>query len=793
MNTNHSKELIAVLENAETMARNNESVKFDIAYIQLAIVQSDEFIEAMTRLDPVNADDRLDEMETSLKNVISDLEKHDVRIVRSYKTSGRPLPIRMTEELESFGEMLMTFSQLVWLDTEHIEISHAVLAFTSATVNYNGNFRLFYKLLDDLEIDAEDLFCRLVDIEAEAYGIEPNYKPVSLMEQVAESLGISGMAQQKMNWKDYVIDETEAAKEYKKPFVGRESITARAIQILCRMEKSNPCLVGEPGVGKTAITKGLARKIINNEVPAQIAGYKIYTVDLAGMIAGTKFRGEFEERLKAVLTNAKEDNDGKVILFFDEVHTIVGAGAGGGAMDASNILKPYLTDGTLKFMGATTITEFKNNIEKDSALMRRFQKVVVTEPTIEDTIEILSGIKSAYEEYHKVVYTKEAIKAAVELSAKHVHDRFLPDKAIDLLDESGARASIKVGAGAKITESEMEDEICALYNIPKKSMKKDSLDVVKDLGPNIKKRLYGQDEAVDKIVNSYKLYKSGLGDEEKPIAKLLLVGSTGVGKTELAKLTAEALGIPLKRFDMSDYQEENSVSKLIGTSAGYVGYDDGGLLTETIRNCPNCVLLLDEIEKAHPVIFRSLLGVMDYGMMTDNKGRQIDFRNVIMIMTSNAGASKAGSTKLGFGTETNKIVTNVDAIMDAVKKLFAPEFINRLDDILVFNCIDEKVGKMVAVKELKTLADKLTLKGVKFTYTDTCVDEIVRLGISPMYGAREIQRTVYAQVRSKLVDAITSTKGKEFEADFDGKEFIVKVKKSKSSTAKSKKPLAEMV
>lgn len=783
MNTNFSKNLQEVLSQAEMMAKRDESTKLDIAYIQLAIVQSDEFVEAVTRIDAAEADDRLDAMEEELKSVINRLEKHDPRIVRSYRSRGQELPLRMTEETDAFGEMLLALGQIRWVKTGNIEIAHAVFSFTNANINCSGNFRLFKRLLEENGIDDEELFRKLVDVEAEEYGIEPDYDAVDIMGQLAESMGMPGLGgQKKVNWKDFVTDETEAAKEYKKPFVGRESVTARAIQILCRMEKSNPCLVGEPGVGKTAITKGLARRIINDDVPAQIAGYKIFTVDLAGMIAGTKFRGEFEERLKAVLKGAKEENDGKVILFFDEIHTIVGAGAGsGGAMDASNILKPYLTDGDLKFMGATTYTEFKNNIEKDSALMRRFQKVDVAEPSIEDTIKILDGIKAAYEEYHKVVYTDEAIKAAVELSAKHIHDRFLPDKAIDLLDESGARASIANGVGAKITESEMEDEICALYNIPKKSMSDNSFEVLKTMGPSIKKKLYGQDEAVDKIVNSYKLYKSGLGDEEKPIAKLLMVGSTGVGKTELAKLTAEVLGIPLKRFDMSDYQEENSVAKLIGTSAGYVGYDDGGLLTETIRNCPNCVLLLDEIEKAHPAIFRSLLGMMDYGMMTDNKGRQIDFRNVILIMTSNAGAAKAGSTKLGFGNEDNKIVTNVDAIMDAVKKTFSPEFINRLDDILVFNCIDEKVGTMVAKKELDILKNKLLLKGVTFTYTDACVKEIVRLGISPMYGAREIQRTVYAQVRGKLVEAITSTGEKAFEADFDGKDFVVTAKKAKGS------------
>lgn len=783
MNMNFGKNLDEVLGMAEDLTVEKKVSKFDISFIQLALVRSGEFSEAIHKISD-NADEILDYLDNTLSDATDKIQKLSPRTIADFTDRGEPLPIRMTEETDIMAEMLMSMAQMRWIDTGNVEISHLVLCFTSGSTTCGGNFRLLAKLLNDEGIDVEELFRALVDVEAAEYGIPANYDPVDIIGQVAESMGLGGMAgAKKINWRDYVTDEIEAAKSYTKPFVGRESVTARAIQILCRMEKSNPCLVGEPGVGKTAITKGLARKILNNEVPSQLEGYKIYTVDLAGMVAGSKYRGEFEERLKAVLKGAQEDNNGKTILFFDEIHTIVGAGAGsGGAMDASNILKPYLTDGKLKFMGATTYTEYKNNIEKDSALKRRFQKVDVAEPSIEDTIKILDGIKSAYEEYHKVVYTDAAIRAAVELSAKHIHDRFLPDKAIDLLDESGANASINVGVGAKITESEMEDIICSLYNIPKKTMEDDGFKNIKTLGPDIKAKLYGQDSAVDKVVDAYKLYKSGLGDETKPIAKLLFVGSTGVGKTELAKLTAESLGIPLQRFDMSDYQEENSVSKLIGTSAGYVGYDDGGLLTEAIKKTPNCVLLLDEIEKAHPAIYQTLLGVMDYGMMTDNKGRQVDFRNVILIMTSNAGAADAGKSRLGISAPgSSSVVTNTDAIMSAVNRTFSPEFINRLDDIVVFNCIDEKVGRMVAKKELDILAKKLRAKNISFNYTDACVDEIVRLGISPAYGAREIQRTVYQKVRGKLVNAITNGTSKSFTADFNGTDFIINSNKKRAS------------
>lgn len=799
-----SKNLNEVFSAAEKLARDARLTKLSIAHVQQALIRSDEFITALEEVSH-SANGVIEAVEDTLEEIIDSIPTVDARIVRDYASSGRPYPLRTTEEIDALPEMVAMMSQIRWNKTKCIELSHLFLALTTGRIPGCEDFSVLMDVLNECHIDSEEVFRAMVDIEAEEAGVEPDYSEVDIASEIANSLGFGGMhgmQQQKINWKDYVTDEVEAAKAYTKPFVGREAITKRAIQILCRMEKSNPCLVGEPGVGKTAITKGLARKILNNEVPAQIAGYKIYTVDLAGMIAGTKFRGEFEERLKAVLKNAAEDNDGKVILFFDEIHTIVGAGAtSGGAMDASNILKPYLTDGKLKFMGATTIQEYKNNIEKDSALKRRFQKVMVNEPSIEDTIKILEGIRGAYEEYHSVVYTDKAIRAAVELSAKHIHDRFLPDKAIDLLDEAGAKSSIEVGVGAKITESEMEDEICALYNIPKKTMEDDGFKTLQTLSPNIKSKVFGQDEAVDKVVDMYELYKSGLGDETKPIAKLLFAGSTGVGKTELALQLGKELGVEVKRFDMSDYQEENSVSKLIGTSAGYVGYDDGGLLTETVKNCPNCVLLLDEIEKAHPAIFRSLLGVMDYGMMTDNKGRQVDFRNVIMIMTSNIGAANAGKTKLGISAPgESKVTTNVEAITEAVKKGFAPEFINRLDDIIVFNCIDEKVGRMVAEKELKALAEKLIKNKVGFTYTDACVDEIVRLGISPMYGAREIQRTVYAQVRSKLVKAIVAnnalkTKATAFEADFNGTEFVIVPKTAKKTSKKlntEKKELEEV-
>lgn len=795
-----SNNLKEVLKNAEVIAREEESTKLTMAHVGLALMRSDDFVAAVENV-VTDSEEFLQDLENELTAFTSKIPAANPIIIEDYEARGAKYPLRTTEEIDTLPEILFFTQSIRWTKTEHVEISHLFFAITANDVISSEDMQILSKVLERNGIPADPIFKALVDIEAARYGIEPDYNQVNIGEQIAAQIGgmfgfpmgaPMGMAPaQQVDWKDYVTDETEAAASYKKPFVGRQEVTARAIQILCRYEKSNPILVGEPGVGKTAITKGLARKIINNEVPAQLLGYKIYTVDLPGMIAGTKYRGEFEERLKTVLKEAGADNDGKVILFFDEIHTIVGAGAtSSGSMDAANILKPYLTDGTLKFMGATTVEEYKQ-IEKDNALKRRFQKVVVNEPSIEDTIKIIDGIKDAYEDYHKVVYTDDAIRAAVELSAKHIHDRFLPDKAIDLIDESGARASIQHGAGATITDSEMEDEICLLYNIPKKTMEDKGFAALATLGDDIKAKVYGQDAAVNKVVDMYELYKSGLGDETKPIAKLLFAGSTGVGKTELVMQLSKCLGIEVKRFDMADYQEQNSVAKLIGTSAGYVGYEDGGLLTEAVKNCPNCIVLFDEIEKAHPDIFKSLLGVMDYGMMNDNRGNKVDFRNTIIIMTSNVGAADAGKSRMGITPASQSdVVTNVEAINDAVKRTFAPEFVNRLDDIIVFNSIDSTIGAKVARKELDALVDKLVNKNLKLTYTDAVVNEIVKRGISPMYGAREIQRLVYSQVRSKLVKAIIANQAskkpsKSFVADYKDGEFVIETKSAKKlSTVK---------
>lgn len=635
------------------------------------------------------------------------------------------------------------------------------------------------KMFADYKVDTEEFFKRLVDVTADALGVEPSY---SLQEEVAEKMGFGGTSKKNEDWHKFCTELVAKADEYKKPFIGREDIIDRTIQVLCRMDKSNPIHVGEPGVGKSAITIGLAKKLASGDVPKQLEGYKLYSVDLGAMVAGTKYRGEFEERITNLLKGAKEE--GKCILFFDEMHTVVGAGSSTeGTLDASNILKPYLTDGDLKFIGATTLKEFKNRIEKDGALMRRFQTISVTEPSIADAIEILKGLRSAYEDYHGVTYTDDAIKTAVELTAKYVHDRFLPDKAIDIMDEAGAYQSIH--NETVVTGEIVEEEISKLCRIPKQSFEKDDFKAVRELKSALSEKIYGQDNAIEKIVKKIKVAKAGLGDDDKPIGSFVFVGPTGTGKTELAKQLAKAMNIDFVRFDMSEYKEEHSISKFIGAPAGYVGYEDGGLLVEAIRKSPHCVLLLDEIEKAHPSIFDAFLQVLSNATLTDNKGRVADFKNVIIIMTSNVGARDAYSRK-GFGFGASGTVTvDTNVMTEAYNRLFSPEFRNRISAV-EFKAIDETVGKMVALKETRILNDKLAAKGVKATFTDDCINALVKKGVSPEYGAREIQRIIDFEIKVKLADQILNG-DKKFKVDYKDDDFVVTAIKNK--TAKDSKNL----
>jgi len=532
--------------------------------------------------------------------------------------------------------------------------------------------------------------------------------------------------------------------------IGREDIIERTIQVLLRRNKNNPIHVGDPGVGKTVLTEGLALKIINDEVPSGLKNHEVFSLDLGSLLAGSKYRGDFEERLKAVIKEL--EIRGNSILFIDEIHNIIGAGAvSGGSFDASNLLKPALTTGKLKCIGCTTFDEYKKHFEKAHAFTRRFQKIDVPETNIEDTIKILEGIIDSYESHHNVKYTKEAIIATVELSSRYLNDRRLPDKAIDVIDEAGARARMNSSGDVQtITKAHIENVLSSIAGIPNKTISSSENSMLKGLGEKIKRKLFGQDAAVDLVVESVKRSRAGFRAEDKPVASLLFAGSTGVGKTELAKQLALELAIPLIRFDMSEYQEKHTVARLIGAPPGYTGYEEGGQLVDSIKKNPYCVLLLDEIEKAHSDIYNLLLQIMDYATITDNLGRKADFRNVIIIMTSNAGAKDLGKAIIGFGE--NKVTG--DAIFKAVEKAFTPEFRNRLDKVVTFNRLPQDVIESIVVKEISQLKEMLYKKNVSLKVTKDAISLLSTIGYSEEFGARNMARVVDHEIKSKFIDEI---------------------------------------
>jgi ATP-dependent Clp protease ATP-binding subunit ClpA len=543
----------------------------------------------------------------------------------------------------------------------------------------------------------------------------------------------------------------QLAKEGKiDPLIGREYEVERVIQILCRRRKNNPLLVGEAGVGKTAIAEGLAWRITQKDVPEILTEAQVYSLDMGALLAGTKYRGDFEQRLKGVLKSLKDKPNG--ILFIDEIHTLIGAGAAsGGTLDASNLLKPALSSGQLKCIGATTFTEYRGIFEKDAALSRRFQKVDVVEPTVQETVEILKGLKSRFEEHHGVKYAVAALQAAAELSAKYINDRHLPDKAIDVIDEAGAAQRILPASKRKktITKAEVEEIVAKIARIPPANVSNDDRGKLKTLERDLKSVVFGQDKAIDVLASAVKMARSGLGKGDKPIGSFLFSGPTGVGKTEAAKQLAYIMGIDLIRFDMSEYMERHAVSRLIGAPPGYVGFDQGGLLTEAVTKKPHCVLLLDEIEKAHPDIFNVLLQVMDHGTLTDNNGRKADFRNVIIIMTTNAGAETMNKSTIGF---TNPREAG-DEMAD-IKRLFTPEFRNRLDATVSFKALDETVILRVVDKFLLQLETQLAEKKVEVTFTDVLRKFLGKKGFDPLMGARPMQRLIQDTIRRALADEL---------------------------------------
>jgi ATP-dependent Clp protease ATP-binding subunit ClpA len=534
------------------------------------------------------------------------------------------------------------------------------------------------------------------------------------------------------------------------PLIGRELEVERVIQILCRRRKNNPLLVGEAGVGKTAIAEGLAWRITQNEVPDVLAESVVYSLDMGALLAGTKYRGDFEQRLKGVLKHLKDQPN--AVLFIDEIHTLIGAGAAsGGTLDASNLLKPALSSGAMKCIGATTFTEYRGIFEKDAALSRRFQKIDVVEPSVEQTVEILKGLKSRFEEHHSVKYALGALQAAAELSAKFINDRHLPDKAIDVIDEAGAAQRILPKSKQKktITRAEVEDIVAKIARIPPASVSNDDRSKLKTLDRDLNSVVFGQEPAVEAIAAAIKMARSGLGRPDKPIGSFLFSGPTGVGKTEVAKQLAYILGVELIRFDMSEYMERHAVSRLIGAPPGYVGFDQGGLLTEAVSKKPHAVLLLDEIEKAHPDVFNVLLQVMDHGTLTDNNGRKADFRSVIIIMTTNAGAETMNKATIGFTNAREQGDEMVD-----IKRLFTPEFRNRLDAIVSFKALDEEIILRVVDKFLLQLESQLAEKKVEVTFTDALRKQLAKKGFDPLMGARPMQRLIQDTIRRALADEL---------------------------------------
>ena len=551
--------------------------------------------------------------------------------------------------------------------------------------------------------------------------------------------------------KQFTVDLNEKAKNGKvDPLIGRSAEVDRTIQILCRRSKNNPLYVGDPGVGKTAIAEGLARKIVEGDVPDVLLPAVIYSLDMGALLAGTRYRGDFEERLKQVVNELEKLPH--AVLFIDEIHTVIGAGAtSGGAMDASNLLKPALSGGTIRCIGSTTYKEFRNHFEKDRALLRRFQKIDVNEPTIEDTIKILAGLRSAFEEHHSVKYTPDAIKSAVELSARYINDRKLPDKAIDVIDEVGAMQMLVPENKRRktITPKEIEQVIATMARIPPKSVSTDDKKALETLETDLKRVVFGQNSAIEKLASAIKLSRAGLRDPEKPIGNYLFTGPTGVGKTEVAKQLSSIMGIPLQRFDMSEYMERHSVSRLIGAPPGYVGFDQGGLLTDAVDQNPHCVLLLDEIEKAHPDLFNILLQVMDNGRLTDQHGKTVDFRNVILIMTTNAGASDMARETLGFGN-----LTREGEDEQAVQKMFTPEFRNRLDAVVPFGYLPPEVVARVVDKFILQLELQLADRNVHIRLDDESKAWLTEKGYDKLYGARPMSRLIQEKIKQPLAEEL---------------------------------------
>lgn len=711
-----------------------------------------------------NVEQAMLECGASVENLRYNLTKY----VQTYVTKSRR---GEPQESIEFQRVILTANeQIKYSGKEAIDVDHIL----SAIFELENSYARFY--MEQEGIDKRELLfslCHNENNNEDDYNEEQSQDS----EVVNEKQEIKSKEDKNSFLKKYVVDLIEKVnQEDNDPLIGREDILDRTIQILCRRIKNNPIHIGEPGVGKTAIAFGLAKLISEDKVPDKLKGSKMLSLDIGSILAGTKYRGDFEERLKKVLDEISKFD--KSIVYIDEIHNIVGAGSlNGGALDASNLLKPYLTDGKIRFIGATTFEEHKKFFEKDKALSRRFQAIDVKEPSIEEAIKILNGLKDNFEEYHNVEYTYKAISDAVVLSDKYINDRFLPDKAVDIIDEAGSYSRIQSGNTDDkviVDEKIIEEIISKICNIPKQTVETNEVSSLKNLEGNLKKYIFGQNSAIEEVTRCIKMSRSGLNEDNKPVASMLFVGPTGVGKTEIARTLSKQLGVELIRFDMSEYSEKHDASKLIGSPPGYVGYEEGGLLTDAIRKTPHAVLLLDEIEKAHQDILSVLLQVMDYATLTDNQGRKADFRNVIIIMTSNAGARNIGKKLIGFGERE----IQGETIMEEVKKFFTPEFRNRLDKIIVFNNMNDEMAKDITKKQLNDFKEKLISKNIDISFTDKCIEFISKTGTSQEFGAREIARVISSKIKPLLVDEILFGKlsdGGKCQVEIEDGNFLLKL------------------
>lgn len=636
----------------------------------------------------------------------------------------------------------MTEEQAQSSGREAVEVSHLL----ASLMRLEESYGLYY-----MEVQEVDLVEILGEMSRESLSRERGREQESIRyHEPEEEVSRTEEAEETNRFRGFLENMNETCKK-QNPLIGREEEMERTIQILCRKDKNNVLHIGEPGVGKTALAYGLAQRIQNGQVPDSLKRAVLYAMDMGGLLAGTQYRGDFEKRLKGIMEGLSREEC--PILYLDEIHNIVGAGAvNGGSLDVANLLKPYLAAGHIRFIGATTYEEYKKHFSVSRSLVRRFQNVDIKEPLKQEAVEILKGLKSGYEKFHGVRYGKGVLEHAVEQSSRYVNERFLPDKAIDLIDEAGAYRKLHPLEQKTQTVSRalIDKVLSKTCRIPARTVEKGEMEKLGKLEGQLKKQIFGQEEAVVQVVNAVKFSRAGLNEENKPVASFLFVGATGVGKTELAKALALELGISFLRFDMSEYAEKHTVAKLIGAPAGYVGYEEGGILTEEIRKHPHAVLLLDEIEKAHPDIFNVLLQVMDYATLTDNQGRKADFRNIILIMTSNTGASQVGRSRIGFGSSA----VNMDALMDAVKHTFQPEFRNRLSRIVLFCSMDDRMAEKITAKKLRELTEKLAAKKVELTVTPQAAEHVRKAGITNEYGAREIDRVIAGEIKPLLADLL---------------------------------------